>query len=87
MHDKPYVFLRELRFVIIPPIAKSLNCLTYILFSAFVTSKEINQAFLHLTKFVINFVDFSCNCSGKIIRLINIWTKLATWSFTIKKPY
>ena len=62
----------RVRSVIIPPIAKSVNCLTYILFSTFVTSKEINQAFPHAVKFMINFVSFSCNRIGKIVRLINI---------------
>ena len=40
------MFMR-VRSVIIPPIAKSVNCLTHLLLSTFVTSKEINQAFLH----------------------------------------
>ena len=73
--------------LIIPPIAKGVNCLTYILFSAFVTSKEINQSFVHAVKFMINFVRFSCNRTGKTVRLINICTNLATWSFTIERPY
>ena len=59
----------RVRSVIISPIAKSGNCLTYILFSTFVTSKEINQAFLHAVKFMINFVSFSCNRTDKTIRL------------------
>ena len=77
----------KVRSIIIPPAAKSVSCLTYILFSTFVTSKEINQAFLHAVKFMINFVSFSCNRTGKTVRLINICTNLATWSFTIKRLY
>ena len=75
----------RVRSVIISPIAKSVNFLTYILFSTFVTSKEIIQAFLHAVKFMINFVSFSCNCTGKTVRLINICTNLATWFF-LKDP-
>ena len=41
--------------LIISPVVKSIKCLTYILFSTFVTSKEINQAFPHAVKFMINF--------------------------------
>ena len=77
----------RVRSVIIPRITKSVNCLTYILFSTFVKSKEVNQAFLHAVKFVINFVSFSLNHTGKTVRLINISTGLATWSLTIKRPY
>ena len=73
-----HMFTR-VRSVIIPPIAKSVNCLTYILFSTFVTSKEINQAFLHAVKFMINFVSFSCNGTGKkTVRPINICAHLPT---------
>ena len=43
------------RSVIIAPVAKSVNCLTYTLSSTFVKSKEINQAFPHAVKFMINF--------------------------------
>ena len=57
----------RVRSAIILPVAKSVNCLTYILLSTFVTSKEINQAFLHAGKFVINFVSFSCKCTGKTV--------------------
>ena len=78
MHDMPCVRVRS---VIIPPVAKSVNYLTYILFSAFVTSKEINQAFLDAVNFMINFVSFSCNRTGKTVHLINICTNLALWSF------
>ena len=60
----------RVRSVIIPPIAKSVNCLTYILFSTFVTSKEINQAFLHAVKFMINFISFSFSRTGKTVRLL-----------------
>ena len=66
------------RSVIIALIAKSVNCLTYILFSTSVTSKEINQAFLIAAKFMINFVSFFCNCIGKIVCLIiyaQIWQR------------
>ena len=76
----------RVRSVIIPPIAKSVYCFTYILFSTFVTSKEINQAFLHAVKFMINFVSLSCNRTDKTVHLINICTNLAAWSFTIKGP-
>ena len=79
--------LTRVRSLIIPPIAKNVNCLTYTLFSTFVTSKDINQAFLHAIKLMIKFVSFSCNCTGKTARLINICTNLATWSVTIKRPY
>ena len=72
--------------VIISPIAKSANCLTYILFFTFAASKEINQAFLQAVKSMINFVSFSCHRTGKTVRLINICTNLATWSFTFKRP-
>ena len=41
-----YIMFTRVRSVIIPPIAKSVNYLTHLLFSTFVTSKEINQAFL-----------------------------------------
>ena len=77
----------RVRSIIIPPIAKNVNCLIYTLFSTFVTSKEINKAFLHAVKPMINFVSFSCNRTDKTVRLINICTNLATWSFTIKRPY
>ena len=53
--------------VIFLPVAKSVNCLTQILFPTFVTSNEINQAFLHLVKFMIKFVSFSCNRAGKTL--------------------
>ena len=65
----------------------SAKCLTEILFSTFVTSKDINQGFFHAVKFVIDFVSSSCNCHGKTARLINICTNLVTWSFTIKISY
>ena len=73
----------RVRSVIIPPIAKSVNCLTYILFSTFVTSKEINQAFLHAVKFMINFISFSFNRTGKTVRLIDICTgmRCAIWCY------
>ena len=74
----------RIRSLIIPPIPKSVNCLTYILFSTFVTSKEINQTFLHAVKFMINIVTFSCNWTIKTVRLVNICTNLATWSVTVK---
>ena len=74
----------RVRSVIVQAIAKSVNCLTHVLFSTCVTSKEINQAFLHAVKSMINFVSFSCNCTGKTDGLINICTNLATWSFIIK---
>ena len=77
----------RVRSVIIPPILKSVKCLTYILFSTFVISKKINQGFLHAIKSMINFVSFSCNRTGKTGDLINLCTNLATWSFTIKRPY
>ena len=77
----------RVRSVIIPPLEKSVNCLTSILFSAFVKSKEIDQPFLHALKFMIIFLSFSCNGTGKSVRLINIYTYLATWSFIIKIPY
>ena len=76
----------RVRSVIIPPRAKSVNCLTYILFSAFVTSKEINQAFLRLAKFVINFVDFSCNCTGKIIRSLTYAQNWQRGPLQLKNP-
>ena len=81
-----HMFTR-VRSVVIPPIAKSVKCLTYLLFSTFVTSKVISPWFSDAVKSVINFVSFSCNRTGKIVRLINICTSLATWSFTIKRPY
>ena len=77
----------RVRSVIIPPLAKSVNCLTSILFFAFVTSKEIDQPFLHVLKFMIIFLSFFCNGTGKSVCLINIYTNLATWSFIIKIPY
>ena len=77
----------RVRSVIIPPIANSFNCVTYILFSRFVTSRKINQEFFHIVKSVINFVSFSCDCTGKTVRLNNICTNLAAWSFTVKRPY
>ena len=80
------MFMR-VRSLIIPPTAKSVNCLTYILFSAFVTSKKINQTFLYAVKSKINFVSFSCSRAGKTVSLINICTNLSTWFFTIKRPY
>ena len=76
----------RVRSVVLSPIAKSVNCLTYILFSKFVTSKDISQAFLHAVNFMITFVSFSCNRTDKVVHLINICTNLATWSFTIKRP-
>ena len=77
----------RVRSVVIPPIAKSAKCLNYLLFSTFVTSKVVSPLYPHAVKSVINFVSFSCNRTGKIVRLINICTSLATWSFTIKRPY
>ena len=73
--------------VIIPPITNSVNCFNYILFSTFVTSKEINQKCFHAIKLMINFVSFSCNRTGKTARLINICANVAKWSFTVKRPY
>ena len=81
-----HMFTR-VRSVIILPRATNVNWLTYMLFSASVTSKEINQLFLHAVKSMINLVSFSCNRTCKTVRLINVWTNLATWSFTIKWPY
>ena len=77
---------KRVRSVIISLIVKSVNWLTYILFSTFVTSKEINQAFYHAVKPMISFISFSCTRTGKTVRLINICTNLAT-SFTIKRPF
>ena len=62
--------ITRVRSVIIPPIAKSFNCL--VLFTTFVTSKEINEAFFNAVKTLINFVSFSCNCTGKTVRFMNI---------------
>ena len=59
------IFTR-VRSVTMSPIAKSLNCLTYILYPIFFTKKEINQVFLHTVKFMINFVSFSCTRTGKL---------------------
>ena len=73
--------------VLTPPAAKKVICLTEILFSTFVTSKDISQAFLHAVIFVIDFVSLSCNCHGKNVRLMNICTYLVTWSFTGETPY
>ena len=56
MHDNAICRVMRVWSVIISPIAKSINCLTYILLSTFVTSKEINQTFLHAVKFMINFI-------------------------------
>ena len=87
VHDVPCACLTRVRSVIIQPVSKSVNCLTYILFCTFVTSKESNQAFLNAVKFMINFVSFFCNHTGKEVRLINICLNLATWSFAIERSY
>ena len=49
------MFMR-VRSVIIPPIAKSVNCLTHLLLSIFVTSKEINRAFLHAYIYIYIYI-------------------------------
>ena len=49
----------RVRSVTIPPEAESVNGLIYILFSTFVTSKEINQGFIHAVKFMIKLVKMS----------------------------
>ena len=76
----------RVRSVIIPPIAKVVNCLTYMFFSTFVTSKEINQAFFRAVRSMINFVSFSCNRTGKTVHLINICTNLASGLLQLKDP-
>ena len=76
-----HMFMR-VRSKIIPPIAKSINCLTYILSSTFAstfdTNKKINKAFLNAVKSMIDVLSFSCNRIGKNFCLINICTNLAT---------
>ena len=78
----------SVRSLIISPIVKSVDSLTYILFSTFLTCKKINQAFPQAVKSMISFISFFCNRTGetyKTVRLINICTNLAM-SFTIKRP-
>ena len=64
--------ITRVRSVIIPPIANSFNCFVYILFTTFVTSKEVNEAFFNAVKSLITFVSFSCNRTGKTVRFMNI---------------
>ena len=80
-----HLFAR-VRSVVISPIVKSVNLLTYVLFSTFVTCKEINQAFPKAVTSMSIFISFSCNGTGKTVRLINICTNLATF-FIIERPY
>ena len=66
----------KVRSIIIPPAAKSVSCLTYILFSTFVKSNEINQAFLHAVKSMINFVKLIYDQVSPITVLVRLSVSL-----------